>query len=154
MRRIFSLLTVIACMIACSNPSDPEKALQSYARAVTNRQCDEALRHLSARTRQAIEALTMEAQNRSSTVSREEYYCSRFTFEHCKWEETTLDEKQADTAKVSMSCGHTQDSILPGFSSIFLKYEPRVTDLVYEEGEWRVTIPHVIRKFEVEEKER
>src|SRR5688572_3594027 len=91
MRRIFSFLVVIACVTACSSLSDPEKALQSYARAVNERRCDDAFKHLSTRTRHAIDVLLAEPRHRWSAVPKEEYYCSQFTFEDCKWKETTVD---------------------------------------------------------------
>ena len=74
-------------------------------------------------------------------------------FENCKEKKMTLTIETGDTAKVSMPCGHTQDSILPGFTSMFLKYEPRTSELVREGGEWRVELPMPIRIVEVRERE-
>ncbi len=65
----------------------------------------------------------------------------------------SLKNADADIATVSMPCGRTQDSFLPGLSSIFLKYEPRDWDLVREEGRWRIVLPFVIKIVDVRERE-
>ena len=151
--RTVALLLVVAWAGACDSRSDPERALQSYVSAVSENRCDDAQKLLSARTNYALDALSTKPQHRHSSVPIEHYYCYKLIFEDCKWKETTLSASQADTATVSMPCGRTQDSFLPGFSSLFLKYEPRSTELVREEGEWHVVVPFVIRIVEIREKE-
>ena len=83
----------------------------------------------------------------------EEYYCSIFTFEDCKLNEMSVKAGDGATATVTMPCGRTQDSFLPGFPSMFLKYEPRDWELVREEGHWRMVLPFVIKIVEVRERE-
>lgn len=152
-RQIVLLLLVVACGAACNTYSGPELALEAYARAVEENRCDEALKLVSERTRYAIDVLRVKPQHPQSPLLSENYYCNKLTFEHCKLGEMTLSASQADTATVSMPCGRTQDSFLPGFSSVFLKYEPRTTDLVREEGGWRVVVPMAIRIVDIRERE-
>jgi hypothetical protein len=84
----------------------------------------------------------------------EEYYCRRLIFQDCKWKEIKLEQQTANTAKVAMPCGHAQDSFLPGFSSPFLKYEPRITELTLEDGNWRVILPDLIELAARREREK
>jgi hypothetical protein len=127
--------------------------MRSYVLAVTEQRCDDALNLLSAPTRHAIDALRAHPQHPNDPVPIEQYYCNALMFESCKWKRMTLSDQRADAAAVSMPCGRSQDSFLPGFSSPFLKYEPRITPLVREAGEWHVVEPLVIRIVEVREKE-
>jgi hypothetical protein len=147
------LLLLVAWVGACDSRSDPERALRAYVSAVNENRCDDAQKLLSARTNYALDALRVKPQHQHSPVPIEHYYCYKLIFEDCKWKEMTLIASQGDTASVSMPCGRTQDSFLPGFSSPFLKYEPRSTELVREEGEWHVVIPMVIRIVEIRETE-
>lgn len=153
MYRSILVLVLFSCAAGCTKYSQPEAALQNYADAVIEESCDEAFAHLSLNTRRALEVLQRIPRQREKPLPIEEYYCRPFIFENCKWKATTLESIQNDTAKVSMMCGTTQDSFLPGFSSPFLKYEPRLTDLVKEEGEWRVVLPYVIEVAEMQERE-
>ena len=127
--------------------------MRAYVRAVRESRCDDALKVLSTRTRHAIDVLRVKPQHQWGPVPIEQYYCNKLAFENCKWEKMTLGDQRADTATVSMPCGRTQDSFLPGFSSPFLKYEPRITTLVREQGEWHVVDPFVIRFVEARETE-
>jgi hypothetical protein len=86
-------------------------------------------------------------------VPIEQYYYDALAFENCRLKQMTLSDQRADAATVSMPCGRTQDSILPGLPSPFLRYEPRITESVREEGEWHVVEPLVIRIVEVRETE-
>lgn len=138
---------------ACGRVSEPEKSLYDYATAVQSRRCGEAVEFLSMRTRHALEYLKAKPQDPQSPVPIEEYYCSKFAFEDCKIDKTALISSGPERAKVTMPCGRTQDGILPGFPSVFLKYEPREMDLVREGDEWHVELPFVIRIVEIREKE-
>lgn len=151
-RRSLALLAVIA-VAGCRAKSGPEQALESYIRAVRAHRCDAAMSFLSARTRHAIESLIERPQHPQAPVPIEHYYCYDLMFENCKEKKMTLTSETGDTAKVSMPCGRTQDSILPGFTSMFLKYEPRISELVREGGKWRVELPMPIRIVEVRERE-
>lgn len=153
MHRTSALLLTVTLALACSSHSDPELALQSYARAVSENRCSDALNLLSARTIHAIDGLRVKPQHPQSPLPIEYYYCNKLTFEDCKLGKMTLSESRDDTATVSMPCGRTQDSFLPGFSSPFLKYEPRTTELVREDGDWHVVAPFVIRIAEIRESE-
>ncbi len=152
-RQIALLLLVVAGGAACKTSSGPELALEAYAHAVQENRCDEALKLVSERTRYAIDVLRVKPQHPQSPLPVDHYYCNKLTFEDCKLGEMTLTASQAGTATVSMPCGRTQDSFLPGFPSVFLKYEPQTTDLVHEEGGWRVVVPMPIRVVEIREKE-
>lgn len=150
-----SLLPIVAVIVlaGCREPSAPEQALAGYIDAVREHRCDTAMTFLSARSQHAIASLIERPQHPRMSIPIEHYYCYDLMFEYCKAGELTLAAEQGDTAKVSMPCGRTQDSILPGFSSMFLKYEPRVTELVREEGAWRVVLPTPIRIVELRERE-
>ncbi len=138
---------------SCNYRSEPEQAIHTYAGAVGDGRCDDALKFMSVRTRHAIEVLRVKPQHPQNPLPIEQYYCNKLTFEDCKLGKMTVIDQQADTAKVSMPCGRTQDGILPGFSSPFLKYEPRTTELVREDGEWHIVEPFVVRMIEIREKE-
>jgi len=86
-------------------------------------------------------------------VPIEHYYCYDLMFEDCKLGKMTLTFQRDPAAAVSMPCGRTQDGFLPGFPSPFLKYEPRVTELIYERGEWRVVLSYAITIAETRERE-
>lgn len=146
-------LLLVAWTGACSSGSDPERALQAYVRSVSESRCEDARKLLSARTNHALDVLRVKPQHPQNPLPIEHYYCNNLIFEDCKWEKMTLSNQGADSATVSMACGRTQDSFLPGFSSPFLKYEPRVTEMVREEGEWHVVAPFVIRIAESRETE-
>ena len=148
---IFVLIGVMAA--SCRTYSEPESALRAYARSVRERQCADSLGQVSSRTRYALEVLRRKPQHSHDPLPLEEYYCNKFAFEDCKLDELTLNRADDSIATVSMSCGRTQDSFLPGFPSIFLKYEPRDFELVREDGRWRVVLPHVIKIVEVRERE-
>src|SRR5688572_2523864 len=153
LHRMSALLLVAVFAGACSFPSEPEQALEAYVYAVNEGRCDDALELLSARSRRGLHILRVKPQHPQNPLPLEEYYCRKLIFEDCKWGEMQLDEAYGNVAKVSMPCGKTQDSFLPGFPSIFLKYEPRVTELMLEDGKWRVVVPTVIRIAELREKE-
>lgn len=153
LHRLSVLLLAAVCAGACSFPSEPERALEAYVYAVNEGRCDDALELLSTRSRHGLDVLRVKPQHPQNPLPIEEYYCRKLIFEDCKWGEMQLDESYGNAAKVSMPCGKTQDSFLPGFSSIFLKYEPRVTELMLEDGRWRVVVPRVIRIAEIREKE-
>lgn len=147
------LISIAAFAAGCRQYSEPEDTLRSYAGAVQERRCGDSLELLSSRTRFALDALREKPQHPHRPLPLEEYYCNRFTFEDCKVNELTLKTNQGDNATVSMSCGKTQDSFLPGFPSMFLRYEPRDFELVREEGRWRVVLPFVIKIVEIRERE-
>ena len=147
------VLAVVILLTGCRDSSLPEQALAGYIRAVREHRCDAALNFLSARTRRAIKSLIERPQHPQAPVPIEHYYCYDLMFEKCKDRKMTLTVDSGDAAEVSMPCGRTQDSIFPGFTSIFLKYEPRVTKLVREGGEWRVELPIPIRIVELRERE-
>lgn len=153
MWRIAILVLALVWLGACRESSQPEKALNAYAAALRERRCGEALELLSARTRYSLDALRIKPQNPHTSVPLEEYYCSIFTFEDCKLNEMSVKASDGATATVTMPCGRTQDSFLPGFPSMFLKYEPRDWELVREEGHWRMVLPFVIKIVEVRERE-
>ncbi|MEO7658455.1 MAG: hypothetical protein ABIV48_02475, partial [Pyrinomonadaceae bacterium] len=113
----------------------------------------EALTFLSARTVYSIESLRAKPQRKREPVAVEQYYCDKLAFEDCRLNKISLAEENGDFAKVSVPCGRTQDSFLPGFSSPFLKYEPRETELIREEGRWFIIDPLVIKIVEMREKE-
>lgn len=144
---------LVAWSGACSSGSDPERALEAYVRAVSENRCEDARKLLSERTNYALDSLRVKPQHPQNPLGIEEYYCNRLIFEDCKSGKMTLSDQSTDTATVSMPCGRTQDSILPGFSSPFLKYEPRATEMVREKGEWHVVAPMVIRIVEIRESE-
>lgn len=147
------MLAAVILLTGCRDTPAPERALAGYIRSVREHRCDAAMNFLSARTRHAIQSLIERPQHPQAPVAIEHYYCYDLMFENCKEEKMTLMVESGDTARVSMPCGRTQDSILPGFTSMFLKYEPRVTELVREGGEWRVELPMPIRIVEVRERE-
>ena len=149
------IITVLAAALvsACGQRTEPERAVTDFAAAVNERRCGDAIEFLSERTRYSLDRLREKPQRPHSSVPLEEYYCSKFTFEDCKLSEMSLKNMDADIATVSMPCGRTQDSFLPGFPSMFLKYEPRDWDLVREEGRWQIVLPFVIKIVEVREKE-
>jgi hypothetical protein len=120
---------------------------------VREHRCDAAKNLLSARTRHAVDVLAVRPQHPRDPVPIEHYYCYDLMFEDCKVNKMTLEVERDQTAAVSFPCGRRGDSFLPGFSSVFLKYEPRVTELVREEGEWRVELPFVIAVVEARERE-
>jgi hypothetical protein len=151
--QIGGFLAVTVFTSACGVRSEPEKALYAYAEAVRSRRCGEAMGFLSERTRYALDFLRVKPQHPQSQIPLEEYYCSKFAFEDCKLSDMNLTSAEANSATVSMPCGRTQDGILPGFPSMFLKYEPRETGLVKEDNDWRVVLPHVIRIVEIRERE-
>ena len=152
-RRSLALLAVVVLLTGCRDTSAPEQALAGYIRSVREHRCVAAMNFLSARTRRAIKSLTERPQHPQAPVPIEHYYCYDLMFDKCKEEEMTLTFETGDAAEVSMPCGRTQDSIFPGFTSIFLKYEPRVTKLVREGTEWRVELPIPIRIVELRERE-
>src|SRR5688572_3628070 len=139
--------------VSCQRLSEPEKALRSYAGAVSERRCSDSLELISSKTRYALDVLREKPQHAQSPLPLEEYYCNKFTFDECKLDELTLKAVEGHTATVARSCGHSQDSFLPGFSSIFLKYEPRDFELVREDGGWRVALPFVIKIAELQERD-
>lgn len=147
------LLVAVALAAACQFRSEPELALDAYVYAVNEGRCDNARELLSTRSRYGLDVLRVKPQHRQSPLPVEEYFCTKLYFEDCKWGKMKLDEQTGDTARVSMPCGRTQDSIFPGFSSPFLKYEPRVTELVREDGEWHIVLPTVIRIVEIRDRE-
>ena len=151
--RTIALFLIAVYVTACNSGSDPELALGVYAHAVRENRCDDALKLMSERTRHAIDVLRVKPQHPQNPLPIESYYCNKLTFENCKVEKMTLAASQTDTATVSMPCGRTQDSFLPGFSSPFLKYEPRSFELIREDGEWHVVEPMVIRIAEIRETE-
>ena len=151
--RIIVIALAAALMSACERPSEPESALTDFAAAVNERRCSDAIELLSARTRYSLDRLLEKPHRDHNPIPLEEYYCSKFTFEDCKLREMSIRKADAESATVSMPCGRTQDSFLPGFPSMFLKYEPRDWDLVREEGRWRIVLPFVIKIVEVREKE-
>jgi hypothetical protein len=154
MRRCIWILFALAlACTSCKEDAEPLALLRSHVELVREGRCAEARKQLSARTEQALTYLERKPERGHSTVPINEYFCNKFTFEYCRTSEMSLTRMAGDDATVSMPCGRTQDSIFPGFSSIFLKYEPRETHLVREAGEWRVVVPHAIRKFEIREKE-
>jgi hypothetical protein len=144
----------VIVVAGCREKLGPERALASYIRSVREHRCDAAMSFLSARTRHAIESLIEQPQHPHAPVPIEHYYCYDLMFENCKDKKMTLTIESGDTAKVSMPCGRTQDSIFPGFTSMFLKYEPRTSELVREGGEWRVELPMPIRIVELREREQ
>lgn len=151
--RTITVFLFVACAGSCHFRSEPEVALESYIRAVSEKRCSDAKKLLSARTNYALDSLQVKPQHPQSPIPLEEYYCNPLIFEDCKPEKMTVTDEQPDAATVSMPCGRTQDSFLPGFSSPFLKYESRAHELVREQGEWHVVMPFVIRIVEVREKE-
>lgn len=151
--RTKSLLAAVILLAGCRPPSAPEQALRGYIRAVREHRCDAAMRFLSARTRHAVRSLIARPYDPRHPAPIKHYYCYDLMFENCKDQKTTVAFDSADAAKVSMPCGRRGDSILPGFSSMFLKYEPRVSELVREDGQWRVELPFAIEAAEVREQE-
>ncbi len=146
------LLLGIALMGACSSRSGPESAVEAYAQAVSENRCVDALAMLSNRTKYAVEALRLKPQHPHTPIPLEEYYCNKLIFEDCKLGKMAVKDMTVAAAVVSMPCGRTQDSFLPGFASPFLKYEPRDTELVREDGEWRLVMTYVIKIVDVREK--
>ena len=151
--QIIIIALVAALVSGCEQRAEPEIALSDFAAAVNERRCSDAIEFLSARTRYSLDRLREKPQRTYDAVPLEEYYCSKFTFEDCKLGKMSVKNIDAETATVSMPCGRTQDSFLPGFPSMFLKYEPRDWDLVREDGRWRIVVPSAIRVVEVREKE-
>jgi hypothetical protein len=144
---------MFVALAGCRAQSGPEKAMYSYVRAVNEGRCDDAFNLLSERTRHALDVLRTRPLRPQEPVPIENYFCRPLMFEDCKWKQMTLSFQQGDTASVSMRCGSTQDSFLPGFSSVFLKYEPRLTELVREGDEWRRVDPVLIRILKIFETE-
>jgi hypothetical protein len=152
--RIIIIVLAAALVSACERLApEPERALNDFAAAVNERRCSDAIEFLSARTRYSLEKIREKPDREHNPIPLEEYYCSKFTFEDCKLREMSLREADAESATVSMPCGRTQDSFLPGFPSMFLKYEPRDWNLVREDGRWRIVLPFVIKIVEVRERE-
>jgi hypothetical protein len=152
--RIIIIALAAALASACERRApEPERALNDFASAVNERRCSDAIEFLSARTRYSLERLREKPDREHNPVPLEEYYCSKFTFEDCKLREMALKEAEDESATVSMPCGRTQDSFLPGFPSMFLKYEPRDWNLVREDDRWRIVLPFVIKIVEVRERE-
>ena len=150
---IILIVLAAAVLSACERRTEPETALSDFAAAVNERRCSDAIEFLSARTRYSLDSLREKPQRPHEPIPLEEYYCSQFTFEDCKLGEMSLKKADAEIATVSMPCGRTQDSFLPGFSSMFLKYEPRDWDLVREDDRWRIVLPFVIKVVELRERE-
>ena len=151
--RIIILVLTAVLLSACERPTEPERALNDFAAAVNERRCSDAIEFLSARTRYSLDRLREKPQHPQAPVPLEEYYCSKVTFEDCKMDEMVLKNVDTEVATVSMPCGRTQDSFLPGFSSMFLKYEPREWQMLREDDRWRIVLPFVIRIVEVRERE-
>ena len=152
-RRSLAVLAVVILLAGCRDTSVPERALAGYIRSVREHRCDVAMNFLSTRTRRAIKSLIERPQHPQAPVPIEHYYCYDLMFENCNDGKMSLTVESGDAAEVSMPCGRTKDSIFPGFTSIFLKYEPRVTKLVREGGEWRVELPIPIRIVELRQRE-
>ena len=150
--RMFVCL-VIAGVLACRSRSAPEKAMIGYVDSVRGHQCETAMKFLSAPSRHAIDVLTVQPQDPHAAVPIEHYFCYDLMFEDCKLDKLTLKVQDDRTAVVSMPCGRTQDSFLPGFPSMFLKYEPRDTNLVREGDEWHVELPYAIAIVAARERE-
>lgn len=148
-----SWLAIVILIAGCRDASVPEMTLAGYIRSVREHRCDAAMNFLSARTRHAIESLMERPHDPHAAVPIEHYYCYDLMFENCMDGKMSLTVESGGSAEVSMPCGRTQDSILPGFTSMFLKYEPRVTRLVQENGEWRVELPMPIRIVELRERQ-
>jgi len=142
----------LVVILGCRAKSAPEQAMAAYVDAVREHRCETAVNLLSARTRHAIDFLRVKPQHPRDPVPLEHYYCYDLMFEDCKVNKMTLEVQSDQTASVSFPCGRTQDSFLPGFSSAFLKYEPRVTELVREEGEWHVELSFPITIVEARER--
>ena len=140
-----SLFILAVLSLGCNSISAPEQAVRTYVGDVRGGRCAAARQLLSAETDQALEYLKVKPQHPDRPLPVEEYYCGRFAFEDCKYKKTELVRSDGMRATVSMPCGRSQDSILPGFSSPFLKYEPREIDLVYENEAWRIIEPTPIR---------
>lgn len=151
-RNIFVILLAVF-FSACTHRTEPEAVLERYVYAVNEGRCEDAFVLLSKNSRDGLEMLRVRPQHPQSPLAIEQYYCQPLIFEDCKWGKMQLDSQAGDEAKVSMPCGHNRDSFLPGFSSPFLRYEPRVTDLVREDGAWRIVVPSVIRIVEIRERE-
>ena len=151
--RLSIVILIGLMLVGCQKYSEPETALRSYAFAVQERRCSDSLELLSARTRYALDALREKPQHADRPRPLEEYYCNKLTFDECKVDELAVPRAEGDSATVTMSCGRTQDSFLPGFPSMFLKYEPREFELVREDGRWLVVLPFVIKVVEVRERE-
>ena len=146
------LIFVIVAATGCRSKSAPEQAMADYAAAVREHRCDAAMNLLSLRTRHAIESLIVRPQSSHTQVPIEHYYCYDLAFEDCKLDKITLGSQTDQAAAVSMPCGRTQDGFIPGLPSPFLKYEPRVTELVREQGEWHVELPFPIAIVETRER--
>lgn len=138
---------------ACSSSSEPERVAEAYVKAILDGRCAEARQLLSARTNYALEYIHAHPKRQERPLPIEEYYCGDFAFEDCKLSEMELATLDGDKATVTISCGKTQDSFLPGWPSIFLKYEPRPIELIQEDSSWKVVEPYVIRMVEVRERE-
>jgi hypothetical protein len=150
--RIIIIVLAATLLSACERLSELEIAVNDFAVAVNERRCSDAIEFLSARTRYSLDRLREKPDRDHNPIPLEEYYCSQFTFEDCKLREMSLTKTEGESATVSMPCGRTQDSFLPGFSSMFLKYEPRDWSLVREDGRWRVALPFVLKIVEVRER--
>jgi len=150
---IIIIALAVVTVTSCARRTEPETALSEIAAAVNERRCGDAVEFLSERTRYSLDKLRETPQRPHESIPLEEYYCSKFTFEDCKLREMSLKNSETASATVTMPCGRTQDSFLPGFPSMFLKYEPRDWDLVREDGRWRIVLPTVIRIVDVRERE-
>jgi hypothetical protein len=152
-RRALLALVLIVVAADCRSKSAPERAMADYVVAVREHRCDAAMSFLSMRSRHAIESLTIRPQHPHVDVPIEHYYCYDLMFEDCKVDKMTLTSQREQSAAVSMPCGRAQDSFLPGFPSPFLKYGPRVSEMVREQGEWYVELSYPIEIIERREHE-
>lgn len=153
LERPITIALILTLAVACSRHSGPEKALEDYVAAIREGRCADARKLISYRSEQALRYLEENPQHPQNPLPITEYYCGQFAFEDCKPSKIELTSLTGEAAIVTMPCGRSQDSILPGFSSPFLKYEPRNTSLVLESGQWRVEEPHAIRIFEIKTRE-
>lgn len=147
-----SLFSVVL-NFGCSTASEPEQIAKKYVVAIREGRCSDARQLLSERTNYALEYIRKHPPEPRNPLPIEEYYCGRFAFEDCKLSKVQLERLEQDTATVTISCGKTQDGFLPGWSSMFLKYEPRPIELVREAEEWKIVETYVNRFAEVRERE-
>jgi hypothetical protein len=148
-----AVLFTLVFSTACAKRSSAEVTLERYVTAIYERRCDDAKALLSEQTLRGLEKLRARPLRPNAPSAPEEYYCSKFAFEHCQLSKMELKEVSGDKAIISMPCGRTQDSMFPGFTSIFLKYEPHSVELIRESGNWFVKEPLVLRYAELREKE-